>query len=113
MIARGLGKSGLRSTLVVSFLAVPCGVLTVIGVSPLAYTDCAQSSGYGENRMEQILQSHIVVPKYLRLDNFETFFKARENALLDRIEQAMGKPIARAAVPQDFDTVEEEPEIEE
>ena len=34
-------------------------------------------------------------------------------ALLDRIEQAMGKPIARVAVPQDFDTVEEELEIEE
>jgi len=72
-----------------------------------------QSSGCDENRMEQILESHIVVPNYLRLDNFGTFFEARENALLDRIEQAMGKPVARVAVPQDFDTVEEELEIEE
>ena len=72
-----------------------------------------QSSGYDENRMEQILESHIVVPNYLRLDNFETFFEARENALLGRIEQAMDKPVARVAAPQNFDTVEEELEIEE
>ena len=72
-----------------------------------------QSSGYDENRMEQILQSHVVDPNYLRLDNFEVFFETRANALLERIEQAMGKPIARVTTTDDFDTVEEDQETDE
>jgi hypothetical protein len=43
------------------------------------------------------VQSHVIHPEALRTDGFEAFFSARFNALLDRIEQAMGKPIARDA----------------
>ena len=84
------------------------------GNAPSIYLPRIQkSSGYDENRMEQILQSHIVVPNYLQSDSFEAFFVARQNALLERIERAMGKPVARVAASQDFDTVEEELEVEE
>lgn len=68
-----------------------------------------------EERMDQILQSHLIDPLALRLDYFDDFFKARETALLERIEQAMGKPIARGiVVPDDNGTVafEEEDLIE-
>ena len=61
-----------------------------------------RSAGIDEARMDQILESHLIDPLALRLDYFDDFFKARETALLDRIEQAMGKPIARGiVVPED------------
>ncbi len=46
-------------------------------------------------RMDEILASHLVDATKLRGDDFTEFFSAREARLVDRIEQAMGKPIAR------------------
>ena len=46
-------------------------------------------------RMDEILASHVVDPAHLRADQFDAFFAARAQALLDRIERAMGKPVAR------------------
>ncbi len=60
-----------------------------------------RSASIDEVRMDQILESHLIDPLALRLDYFDDFFKARETALLDRIEQAMGKPIARGVVVLD------------
>jgi hypothetical protein len=51
------------------------------------------------DRMNEILASHVIDPTRLRLDDFNGFFAARESSLLDRIERAMGKPIARG-VPE-------------
>lgn len=48
-----------------------------------------------EERMDEILRSHLIDPVALRGDDFDTFFQARKEALLDRIEKAMGKPIPR------------------
>lgn len=70
-----------------------------------------RSVGIDDARMDQILHSHVVDPNYLRTDNFDAFFKAREAALLDRIEKAMGKPIARdSALPDVSVPVEYEEE---
>lgn len=73
-----------------------------------------QSAGIDEARMNQILESHLIDPLALRRDCFDDFFKAREAALLDRIEQAMGKPIARGIVVSDGDSVDsfEDEEVE-
>ena len=54
----------------------------------------------------------------LRSDNFMAFFKARETALLDRIERAIVKPIAREIAQEDdtshiSDTVNEYQDEEE
>jgi len=59
--------------------------------------------------MDEILRSHVIDPSTLRADDLDAFFIAREQALLSRIEQAMGKPIARDAAPTaDPDEVEYE-----
>ncbi len=66
------------------------------GAAPSAYLARVQkSAGIGADRMDQILESHVIAPALLRADDFTAFFKAREKALLDRVEAAMGKPIAR------------------
>jgi hypothetical protein len=71
--------------------------------------------------MDEILRSHVIDPSAMRTDNFDHFFLARSQALLERIEEAMGKPIARGVVeteevtePLDYEVEEaEEPEAVE
>lgn len=46
-------------------------------------------------RMDEIAATHAIEPQHLRADDFEAFFAARGQALLDRIERATGKPMAR------------------
>lgn len=54
-----------------------------------------QNAGTDNDHMDQILVTHLIEPNYLRNDDFEGFFKAREEALIKMIEQAMGKPVVR------------------
>ena len=55
-----------------------------------------------DNKLEKILASHLIKSVTLHSDNFDDFFKARESALLDRIEKAIGKSISREVyVPDD------------
>ena len=75
-------------------------------------------SGIEDERMDEILRSHVIDPDVLRVDNFNNFFKKREEALLDRIEKAMGKPITREAVidgvePEVMDFQDDEDETDE
>jgi len=70
----------------------------------------------GKIQLPDFLRGWIWGPDLLKSDNFEGFFRNREAALLDRIERAMGKPIAREAVQQEkekevVDFVTEENEI--
>ena len=70
-------------------------------------------------QLDAILKTHVIDPPALRADNFEAFFQARYNALLDRIEKAMGKSIARGAEESALQALEsiqlddEEPEQEQ
>jgi hypothetical protein len=45
--------------------------------------------------LDAILETHVIDPTILRSDDFEAFYEARFEQLLRRIEDAMGKPIAR------------------
>jgi len=45
--------------------------------------------------MDKILASHFICAGALRADDFESFFKARKEALLEAIEKAMGKKVIR------------------
>ena len=45
--------------------------------------------------MNQVLDSHLISADLLRVDNFKSFFEARKKALLDVIENAMGKKVTR------------------
>jgi len=74
--------------------------------------------GIADEKMAEILRSHVIEPELLSHDDFNAFFKKREEALLDRIEKAMGKPIAREAVvdgiePEVTDFQEDEDEVAE
>lgn len=66
------------------------------GHAPSKYLDTIQrEGGFGPSRMDEILKSHVIDPKFMRTDDFHGFFAARKEAILTRIEAAMGKPIAR------------------
>lgn len=47
------------------------------------------------DRMDEILNSHIINPALVRGDDFDAFSTERQEALLQRIEHAMGKPARR------------------
>jgi hypothetical protein len=64
------------------------------GNAPSIYlTRLEKTNDIKPERMDEILQSHVINPSTLREDKFEEFFKERQQALLYRIGQAMGKPI--------------------
>jgi len=66
-------------------------------------TRLERNARISEVQMDEILSSHLIDPRALRQDDFEAFFKARQQALLDKIEAAMGKPIARGVAGPDAD----------
>ncbi len=51
----------------------------------------ARQARVSATRLDQILESHYIDPATLRSDNFEAFFDARKQCLLDLIGSAMGK----------------------
>lgn len=66
------------------------------GKAPSVYLAALEKdTGISPHRLDQILVSHVIEPEKLRSDSFDAFFAARYNALLDHIEAAMGKQIAR------------------
>lgn len=54
-----------------------------------------KSASIPMERMNEILNSHLIDPRHLRADSFEAFFAARAEALLTRIERATGKKTNR------------------
>jgi len=60
-----------------------------------------RNAGIEPTRVDEILRSHLVDPAGLRVDDFDRFFKAWAEALLERIERATGNVIAREAVEKD------------
>ncbi len=72
---------------------------TIGGNAPSTYLPrLRRSAGINDEKMREILESHVIDPVSLEEDDFNTFFKQREQTLLSRIESAMGKPITRDAV---------------
>ena len=87
------------------------------GAAPSLYlTRVQKNAGIAPARMDEILKSHLIGSELLRGDDFAAFFKAREKSLLDRVETAMGKPIARDLPQpqiQDLGDYEEDDSAEE
>jgi hypothetical protein len=68
------------------------------GSAPSAYLQRIESvDGMDPQDLDAILRSHAIDPTALRQDDFETFFNQRFEMLLTYIEEAMGKPVNRAA----------------
>lgn len=79
------------------------------GKAPSSYLASIMKGGISEARIREILKSHVIEPDALLADDFAAFFTARREALLDRIEAAMGKPLARDVVAL---LSAEEPEVD-
>jgi len=82
----------------------------IINKTPLSYKTNRKIGGYAPSlylekihketkispdRLDDIMRSHNIDPELARSDDFESFFMARKEAILKRIELVMGKPIAR------------------
>jgi hypothetical protein len=66
------------------------------GNAPSVYLARLQkAAGTDDQRMKQILASHVIDAGALRAEDFNAFFAAREAALLARIEHAIGKQVLR------------------
>ena len=64
------------------------------GNAPSVYLERLQkTSGITLERMNDILKSHLVDSTAIRADSFDDFFTSRRNAILNRIEAAIGKPV--------------------
>lgn len=85
------------------------------GNAPSIYLDRIQRNyEISEARMDHILHSHVIEPVHLRANDFDSFFRARELALLERIQQAMGKQVVPdITIVQEPEPVEYELESEE
>jgi hypothetical protein len=72
------------------------------GNPPSVYLAALQKTAMIEPvRMDEILRSHLIDPVALRADDFNRFFETRSQALLEKIEKAMGKAVASDAVEAD------------
>lgn len=83
------------------------------GKAPSIYLNRLEDKGITSDRLNEILQSHVIEPQTLRVDNFDTFFQVRKLALLDRIGKAMGKKIFSEMVDINLDEIIDEVEMVE
>jgi hypothetical protein len=74
------------------------------GRSPAVYVLALESSsGIGSDALDEILRGHAVDPISLRAADFDAFFSMRTEALLELIEEAMGKLSVRAETTHEAD----------
>ncbi|MGI5927889.1 MAG: hypothetical protein ACOX8A_12075, partial [Thermacetogeniaceae bacterium] len=70
----------------------------VSGDAPSKYlTRIQRSAEVNDEEFQNILGSHVLSPKLLYADDFLGFFNDRKEKMLQRIENAMNKPIPRGA----------------
>jgi hypothetical protein len=75
--------------------------------APSVYLSKLQTSAaITEERMNEIVRSHVIEAAALRSNNFDAFFQARQKALLCRIEEAMGKSLITDAESVESENIE-------
>lgn len=68
----------------------------VSGDAPSKYlARLKKNAGAFDEEFEQILRSHVVNPEFMYVDDFNGFLNDRKERILEKIENAMGKKIAR------------------
>lgn len=76
------------------------------GRAPSEYVSRLQNSAeISPKQLDAHLRTHLIDPVRLRADDFMAFFEDRQFALLQRIGEAMGKPVETALVAEPVDTV--------
>lgn len=85
------------------------------GKAPSSYLNgLERDANLSSDGLDALLRTHVIDPRALRADDFDAFFAAREQALLRRIEQVTGKPIAGGAVSTEGEAQEiDEPDEED
>lgn len=77
----------------------PLSKLTNIQIgkkAPSAYLSAVEAKYHlPRAELDAILRTHVIDPEIIRVDDFDAFYAARFEELLQRIEAAMGKPIPR------------------
>ena len=64
----------------------------VVGsMAPSKYLQKLEEMGMSRERLDEILRSHLIDPDCLRNDDFEGFFRLRQQALMEMISNAMGQ----------------------
>jgi hypothetical protein len=78
------------------------------GRAPSDYVSRLQNSAeITPDQLDAHLRTHLIHPDFLRADNFTAFFEHRQTDLLQRISQAMGKPIEAVSVSEPPEVVAE------
>lgn len=70
------------------------------GKAPSQYLEKLQAQGISQKQVDEILRSHLIEPATLRNDDFESFFRTRTQALLEKLGKAMGKNLNRGGIEQ-------------
>jgi hypothetical protein len=70
------------------------------GKAPSEYLAKLEEQGMSRQRIDEILRSHLIEPTTLHNNDFEAFFEARTQALVARINRAMGKDLAGESLPE-------------
>lgn len=112
------GIDGLRRESIVNKTAISAATnRTIGGKAPSAYwKQLLQRAETTDEVLSERVAGHCVEPTLLKSDDFDAFFDARRQALLDLIAYAMGKDIAEPAapaLPDDYDIESEEPTDED
>jgi hypothetical protein len=90
----------------------------VSGDAPSKYLErLKKHAGVSDGEFNIILESHVVNPDYMNQDDFSGFFTDRKEKILQKIEAAMGKSIAREQEFQEegsfYDEGDENVELED
>jgi hypothetical protein len=76
--------------------------IAIGGDAPSAYLKRIQDKqGLSEAKLDDILRTHLIEPKFLRADDFKGFFDARVKALADLVGKEMGKPVVESEVGEE------------
>jgi hypothetical protein len=73
----------------------PGRIDSIVNKTTLAAETVAKKAGIADSAVDAILLQHQIDPSAMRADDFDAFWSDRSRRLLDSIEKAMGKPVAR------------------
>jgi hypothetical protein len=87
----------------------------VSGYAPSKYLErLKKHAGVSDDEFNEILKSHVVNPAYMYQDDFYVFFADRKEKILQKIEAAMGKNIARdQEIPEEGSFIDEGDNLED
>ncbi len=82
----------------------------ILGDAPSVYLErLTRNHGVDSDVLDADVATHLVDPVTLRTDDFDSFFDARQHALLHGISALMGKPLHQVAGDDEFAPEADEP----